>query len=227
MVIVEFNKTTNKELGLVVTDIGQRKRAKEHVEIIEIEGRSGSIVDRQGTFSSYRRDVTFVNLKRDMAAPIHKWLSGRGILRTSIDEGGFFYADTIDDLTREYIGEDKSYISVSFLVEPFFYLESGNQVMNLTSPVTLQNIGNVYADPIIKLFGTGSGSLMINEQVITLTGIQDHLTIDSRLKVTHKDGLPAGRKMTGPYPTLIEGKNIIGWTGAITRVELIPGWREI
>jgi phage-related protein len=227
MVTVEFKGLTNRHFGLVVTHLDQRRRPEEQVEIIDIEGRSGSLVDRYGDYNSYERKIEFVHMKHDNAREIHKWLSGKGILRTSEEQHGYFYADVVAELERKLVGSRKNLLTASFLVEPHFYLESGNRSLEITEEARLINIGTVYAEPLIKIFGTGDGQMIINSQIVQLTGIQDYLTIDSKLKIVHKDNLPAGRKMSGSFPVLEEGENIVFFNGGITKLEITPRWREL
>lgn len=90
MIKIEFNNKTNREFALVVQNLTRRKRAEERIERHTVEGRSGQIIDRLGTFESYEREVTFANFEKDKVRDINKWLSGNGILRTSVDPDGFF-----------------------------------------------------------------------------------------------------------------------------------------
>lgn len=227
MVTIEYNGKTNKQFDLVVTNFEQRKRPEEQIEIIDIEGRNGSLVDRHGVYRSYQRTIEMVNLTEDKKPLVHKWLSGRGILRTSEDPNGFHFVDIIDAVERKYIGEIHSIIAVTFLCEPHFYLDAGTRTIKISTPTTLMNIGTDSAEPLIKVYGSDNGQVLINEQVIPLTGIEQHLTIDTKLQIVHKDGLPAGRKMSGPFPVLGEGQNLISFTGGVTKLELTPRWREL
>lgn len=227
MVTIEYNGKTNVQFDLVVTNFEQRKRPEEQIEIIDIEGRSGSLVDRHGVYRSYQRTIEMVNLTEDKKPLVHKWLSGRGTLRTSEDPNGFHFVDIIDAVERKYIGKIHSIIAVTFLCEPHFYLDAGTRTIKISTPTTLMNIGTDSAEPLIKVYGSGNGQVLINEQVIPLTGIEQYLTIDSKLKIVHKDGLPVGRRMQGDFPVLSEGTNLISFTGGIAQLELTPRWREL
>lgn len=227
MVTVEFKGITNKHFGLVVTHLDQRRRPEEQIEIIEIEGRSGSLVDRYGDYKSYERKIEFVHMKQDNAREIHTWLSGKGMLRISEEQHGYFYADVVGELERKLAGSGKSILTTTFLVEPYLYLDAGKNEIEIIQQSKLYNIGSIYADPLIKVFGTGDGKILINSQVIQLSGIQDYLVIDAKLKIVHKENLPAGRKMSGPFPILEEGQNLISFNGGITKLEITPRWREL
>lgn len=227
MIRVEFKSKTNKQFGLVVTRLTRRKRAEEHIEQYTVEGRSGRIVDRLGTFDSYEREVEFANFEPDERRDINKWLSGKGILRTSEDPGGFFFADIIDAMEREPLGCNRNILTAKMLVEPFFYLDTGEHIIETDKTLHLYNIGSIYAAPIIKVFGNGSGQISINDKIVYLRNISEHITIDGRLQIVHKDKLPQGKNMIGDYPIFEEGENIITFSGGITKLEITPYWREL
>lgn len=230
MVTVEFNRKNNTFYDLIVTDIDQRKRPEEQVDIINIAGRSGDIVDRYGTYASYERDICFVNRYRDDYKKINQWLTGKGILKTSLDPGGFFYADVLDALERKYLGlyyGVTNAISVKFLVEPFFYLTCGTLPFEITGRTEIRNRGTVYAEPIIKVYGSGVGEIKLNDTIIRLSKIDDYVCLDSKNRIAYKDKLPQGRNMSGDFPIFREGQNVIEFTGGIKRLEITPYWREL
>lgn len=227
MIKIEFNNKTNREFALVVQNLTRRKRAEERIERHTVEGRSGQIIDRLGTFESYEREVTFANFEKDKVRDINKWLSGNGILRTSVDPDGFFYADVIDVMERNPLGCCRNSMKVTFLVEPFFYLERGRHPIKTNKSISIYNLGTIYSEPVIKVYGNGSGRLSINNKIINLRNIENYVTIDSKLKITHKDNLPKGKDMTGEYPIFEEGRNYISFSGGITKLEIVPYWREL
>lgn len=227
MIKVEFKDKTNETYRLIVTHLTRRKRAEEHIEQFTIEGRSGRIVDRLGTYDSYVREVEFANMEPDRPNQVNKWLSGKGILRTSEDPGGFFYADVIDLADREYLGCKRNQIKAKFLIEPFFYFNKGEHKVMATTTKTLNNIGTIYSEPTITVYGTGNGEISINNKIIRLENINGHIVINSRLKIAHKDKLPQGQKMKGDFPVFEEGESTITFNGGITKLEIQPYWREL
>lgn len=225
-ITIYYNGRSNKYYDLIVTEVTQRQRLEENIELIEIEGRSGTLVDRLNTFKSYERKFMLANVRDEMIPLIHDWLRGRGELRTSIDENGFFRAEVIGPIEREHIGNLHSHLTVTFLVD-FFYLDSGTRVIKPTKGATLRNVGNHDSEPYIKVYGSGAGTLSIGGQQVHFTGISSYIEIDSALKICHKDRLPAGKQMSGNFPILPLGESVITWSGGITGVEITPRWREI
>lgn len=227
MIKIEYKNETNSKYDLIVTSLTRRRRAEEHIEQHTIEGRSGKIVDRLGTYDSYVREIEFASMGKERTNKVNKWLSHKGILRTSEDVGGFFYADVLDVMEREHLGCKRNAIKVKFLVEPFFYLNVGEFVITATGAKEIFNIGTIYSEPIIKVFGSGDGQISINDKIINLYNIREYVEINSRLKIVHKGKLPRGRYMVGDFPIFQEGNNIITFSGGITKLEIKPYWREL
>lgn len=224
MMIVEYNGKTTEQYDLVVTHLTRRMRAKERVERHEIEGRNGVVTDRLGTYESYSREMEITNIKEDKIMLVYDWLDGHGILKTSVDKGGFFKAEVVSAIEREHLACQFNSMVVEFEVDPFFYLNSGTEELSITGQVMLVNIGTIYSEPTIKVYGSGSGTIQINDQVVTIPSISNYAIIDSTLKMTTKDGLPV--KMIGDYPILPEGDSLISFSGGITKLEITPNWRE-
>ena len=100
-----------------------------------------------------------------------------------------------------------------------------NSEVTLTSAGTLFNSGSVISNPIIKLYGTGAITLMVNSQTVNLTNVSEYVTIDSDLMDCYKDTALKNTDMLGEFPVLEAGNNNINWTGTVTKIEITPNWR--
>jgi phage-related protein len=116
---------------------------------------------------------------------------------------------------------------VGFKVNPFFFLDSGSEYITLSAPATIYNPGTIYAEPYIKITGSGDIDLTINDTVYAFTGVDGYIEINSELKTVYKDTINQGNKMIGEFPVLSIGDNMISWSGAVTSVEIMPKWREL
>lgn len=224
MLDVYFKGKTSDEFDLVVNDIGRRKKAEEKVERTPIPMSSGDLVTHTGEYESYERQMIFVSRDNQQLSDIYEWLDGYGILRTGHDEGGFFYASVIGGVDRTPIGPLLNELIVTFLVEPFFYLDSGATTFELTEPSTLHNLGSLESQPFVKVYGDGDIQLEVNSQVVQLKDVQESITMDTKLKMCYRDTLNMGRKMIGQYIEFEKGSNVIRWSGNVDKVEIIPRW---
>lgn len=227
MNIMQFKNNLSSDFGLIVKDLGRRSKPEEQIDIYEMPYANDDLIIHNGKYKPYLRDMEFV--AKDMAniPLINQWLDGRGILKTSVDNNGFFYASVINSIPYNSATKKLDSLKVTFKVSPFFYLDSGNTTITLTSSQSFTNIGTIYSEPYIKVTGSGNITLTINSTIITLTGVSSYIEIDSELKNVYKDTINQGDKMSGEFPILQVGTNNISFTGTVTKIEIIPRWRQL
>ena len=94
-----------------------------------------------------------------------------------------------------------------------------------TSPTFVNNPGNVYAEPIITVYGSGDITLMVGTTIVQLEGIEDSVTLDSSLMEAYKGADSLNSSMSGEFPLLQPGANAVSWSGSVTSVVVKPNWR--
>ena len=223
---VFFKDKSTHDFPLLVTDVGRRQKAEEQIEKIPVPYRNGYLTIRSDRYESYPREMRMVCTDKDAIGGINEWLDGHGVLRTDLDKDGFFIADVVSGLEYENYLRDIDAFSVEFLIEPFFYLDSGEIMITSTTAFSLINPGNIYSQPLITVYGSGDITLNINSQFVQLTGVETSITMDSKLALCYRDTLNMGAKMTGEYILMDTGTNNIEWTGSVTKIEITPRWRE-
>lgn len=224
---VWFKDKSTHDFPLITEDIGRRQRAEEEVDVIDIPHRNGPLIVHTGFYKGYERAMTFTLTDYDYLREVTAWLKGRGKLRTDLDPFGYFRASVHSEISTQRSSPTLNTVSFSFSVEPFFYLDEGDEMLTLTEPADLKNIGSHYSDPLITVYGSGDIMLNVNSGFVLLTDIVDEVTMDSELKVCYRDTQNMGRHMTGKYLTLREGMNSVSWEGNVNRVEITPRWREL
>ena len=226
MLTLNFNGHVNTEFGIIVNDLGRRKKAQERLDTYDIPYRDGKLHILSGTYESYERKMTLSAKDKTRRAEINAWLTGSGKLITSDDPGGYFNATVTSPLDFSRVSKRFDQIEITFDVDPFFYLDSGDTAQEYTSnPQTIVNPGTVPAAPYIKITGSGSVVLTIGETAVSLS-IEDYLEIDSARQLCYRDTLNKGSSMTGKFPLIPVGSTGILWTGTVSKVEIIPRWRE-
>ncbi|WP_080648336.1 distal tail protein Dit [Clostridium pasteurianum] len=70
---------------------------------------------------------------------------------------------------------------IIFNCRPFKYAVN-NSIITMNSSGIINNIGTVYSEPKIKVFGSGDINLNIGSQVINLLGINSYIIIDTILQ---------------------------------------------
>lgn len=113
----------------------------------------------------------------------------------------------------------------SFVCRPERFLTSGSTAQSVESGTSLTNPTAFNAKPLIKITGSGTGNLVVGDTTMTFTGIVDYLYIDcDRMDVYRLPSQNRNNLMTGNFPVLKPGENIIAFTGGITACEITPKW---
>lgn len=225
---VDFKENDNESLELLTLSLDSRQRAEEQIIVDTIPYSDTEAVEHTGKYLPYERNAEFHVLDKTKISLINNWLKGYGRLRTFLDPGGYFKAHVINKLDYIRHAQTQDKISVTFKINPpFFYLESGELPITLTAPGTIVNPGTLESEPYIKITGTGNIDLDINGEIISLTGVDEYIIIDSESEYCYKGLTNVGDKMVGEFPKLKVGANNISWTGTVTKIEIIPRWREL
>lgn len=95
--------------------------------------------------------------------------------------------------------------------------------------ITLKNPYNFTSKPYIKLYGNGSGRLIIQNEngnkIWNFTNILDCVEVDAELMNFYKGTELKNNTVTGDsFPTLSKGNNIISFDGGVNKLEIIPRW---
>ena len=131
-------------------------------------------------------------------------------------------------LDYQEIAKDTQDFRVSFKVDPFFYLDDGEEVITITEPIKLINPGTYYSEPLITVFGNENIILNINSQFIELKNVNNHVTIDSNLQVVYRDTLNQPEVFRGNnFPIFDTGEINITWDKNVSKIEIIPRWRAL
>ena len=89
------------------------------------------------------------------------------------------------------------------------------------------NPGNVYAEPVITVYGSGTITLMVGLTIIEMEGISGSITLNSALQEAYLGTTGMNNAMSGDFPILLPGANAISWTGNVSRVVVEPHWRYL
>lgn len=221
------------DLGLKIIKRPNFSIAQKNINIYEVEGRNGSLIEDLGTYKDIEISVSFnfvdkVNINEKIRQ-IKNWLIGNikdKKLMLSDDSDVFYKVKymKIDNIERtlKYLGR----FNVVFVCDPFTYSKVGeNTVIIINNNTTIYNYGTYYSEPELKIFGTGDITLSINNENVTLKSIQDYIIINTEMQEAYREGQSLNNKIYGEFPTLQVGQNNINWLGNITKIEIAPRWR--
>jgi phage-related protein len=222
---ITYNDVTASSLGAIVTDISPPVRAARRVRTVEVPGRSGVLHIDDGSYAPVTKTVGLGLVTLEHLEDIHKWLSGSGTLVCSTEPERAYLVHQVEEVSWNRIGRRLYQAVVRFECEPFRYLEPAAADIELTEPDTVTNPGTAWSEPLLVIEGSGDISLTVGNQVISLTGITDEISLDCAAQIAFKDDTAMDSHISGSFPRLLPGENEISWTGTIAKLTITPRWR--
>lgn len=232
---IVFNGVSSESLGVIVTRLPDFHRASRRIVEKTIPGRHGALIQDEGAYDLYTT-ILEVNLNGASQRDVYAWLRGEGWLITSDEPDYKAYVYAYNSVTDErFRVPEGAYdtLSIDLRVEPFLRLVE-EEPLAFSSNSAFLGQGHAESAPLIRIDGSGDGTLMVNGETAHLTGIDGSLYIDCEAGVAYTlaEGVPvfAGGKVElegGEWPAFKgEGEyNLVSWTGDITGVWIQPNWR--
>lgn len=231
--MLSFNfggKNSFSDYGIYITSRPSIPTPKRKISNVNIPGRNSSLKFDENKYE----DIT-ITVKCSVKGTdyykrideINGWLYGLGEdeLIFSFDENKKYIAQVVNAIEFSQVLRYFSDFVIVFNCQPFKY-DISNSNLVITKPGVINNIGNIYSEPIIKVTGSGNIVLSFNNQVINLYEVNEKLIIDSVIQNCYNEKLEnMNYKMNGEFPVLESGENNISWTGNISNLEVTPNWR--
>ena len=233
MGIVIFNGISSKDLHIQVQTEPDYDFPEKDYEVTHVPGRNGDIVIDQGSWQNVSRKY---NLAMDagkisyteVASKLVQWLhsaSGYARLEDSYEPDFYRMAMYKDSGSISNIYNKAGQIEIEFTCKPQRYFKSGEIADIFTTSTEYRNPTDFPAKPLIKIHGSGSGTVAIGTYTVTINDILDGMVVDSEQQDTYKDQTNCNSKVyITEYPKLIAGNNAISISGGVTSIEIIPRW---
>lgn len=227
----EWNGRKCTELGIHVSEQPPITLPAERATFTNVPGRSGSLTTLEGdaVYDDMVLSATCFISDPTRIAEIAGWLRSSGTVTFANRQGGFYYARIVNQIPFERIlrGNPHRSFVVNFRCKPFFYLSKNDTITLTTSGTFVNNPYSIAAEPIMKVYGSGDLTLMVGMTIIQLESVDGSITIDTPLMETYNGQISANIQMTGDFPLLQPGNNAVSWSGAVTKVEIVPNWRQL
>lgn len=233
MGIVIFNGISSNDLHIQVQTEPDYDFPEKDYEVTHVPGRNGDIVIDQGSWQNVSRKY---NLAMDagkisyteVASKLVQWLhsaSGYARLEDSYEPDFYRMAMYKDSGSISNIYNKAGQIEIEFTCKPQRYFKSGEIADIFTTSTEYRNPTDFPAKPLIKIHGSGSGTVTIGAYTVTINDILDGMIVDSEQQDTYKDQTNCNSKVSIPeYPKLVSGNNTISISGEVTSIEIIPRW---
>lgn len=245
----EWNGVKCTQYGMHVLGQPSILSAAERVSNEEIPGRSGTLTLLEG--DNIFDDVTiavvcviddpYETVDGESISRISKicgWLRGNGTIKFANQQEGYRKGRVANQISFDKIVNGNPHMSfqVQFRCQPFFYLNSGEEAVNVTTETkSLYNPGNIPSEPVIKFTGTAEGTIMVGNSTMLINSFEDvdYIMLDCEAKIAYT-GVPGdandpvkllGTRVTGEWLTIPTGTSFFTMTGGITSALITPRWR--
>ena len=226
-----WNGTRCTDYGIHVVRQPELIRPPERLTFTSVPGRSGTFTTLEGmdVYDDFLLSVECVIRDTASLNSIFAWLKGSGKLTLATRPGGFYDACIVNQISLEQIlrGNPHRRFVLNFRCQPFFYLSGVANISIPASGTYLTNPGSVFSEPVLKVTLTSDAQITMGGSYFELAGITGTVTVDTPLKETYKSYSSYNSKMSGDYPTLLPGENIITWSGGVTGIVITPNWRTL
>ncbi|EDT75158.1 hypothetical protein [Clostridium butyricum] len=221
-----WNGKVAEQMGLKVISLPPIQLSTERIDEKEVEGREGTLTFVNG-YTSDEKTVE-CDYRGNNPLKIADWLQGSGKVIFGNMEDRYYKARINNVVPISQVLENYLYnFQVKFKCQPFGYLLEGEYPIEITkSGTVLCNVKSTYKSlPLITVYGTGAGVLIVNGIHYTITNINGQISLDCDIQEVLDD---KGQYFeSDDFPELIIGENTISWSGGITKAVITPRWRTL
>lgn len=212
--------------GLVVREIPPITKPRMRVRVDTIDGKDGNQITELG-YEAYEKEVK-IGLTRDYTIDnIIDWLNGEGQIIFSNEPDKYYRVKVIEQVDYEKLLRFKT-ATIKFNTQPFKYSATERLRTFNTSGIyelEIRNAGNYFAKPIITIYGKGTINLSVNGLQVCVLNLdpatEEAITLDTDKQEAYSGNALKNRQMDGQFPKLAVGKNVITWTGEVSKIEIL------
>jgi phage-related protein len=213
------------DYGIVINKLPSIVKPEKKIEEIEIDGRNGDLTIDYNCYKPIAFSMVCTLIDDSNIDDVKAWLDGYSNLIFSWQDDRKYNAKSVNKIDIAGSLENYGEFTIEFKAQPFGYKVYNDAITITTNNSIIFNPCNYYSEPIIKVFGTGSVDLNINDNIVNLTDVSGYVTVNTPIMDAYKDNISKNNDMSGDFQTLKVGKNYISWVGAVTKLEITPNWR--
>lgn len=232
---IMYNGRSSKTIGLEVETPPNYRTPRRSYEKLHIPGRNGDLLIDSGSWENVTRTyevslaATYSREYYQVMNSLAEWLLSSNTyarLEDTYEPDYYRMAVYLNEIDISNIFNQAGKATLGFDCKPQRFLKLGDYPITLTSRATLANPTRFPSSPIITVYGSGSGTLVVGDYTVTISSIGTQIVIDSEIQdayygTTNKNSvvsLPSG------FPRINSGVCDVSFSGGITRVEVVPKW---
>lgn len=221
--IILNNKRNTEIKGLIVCSLPPITKPQKKVIIEEVDGADGDIITELG-YKAYNKEIVIGLTYNYDIDEIIDYFNSEGIVVFSNENEKYYKYKIYEQIDFEKLLRFKT-ASVKMHIQPFKYstIEATKTYDTTTQKeIEIRNRGNIFSKPTMTIYGQGDVAIYLNgNQMFNINlGNEEYITLDTEMMEAYKDAILKNRLVTGNYDNfkLNIGKNIISFTGSITKI---------
>lgn len=226
-----YNGVSSKDFGLYLTGSGAFNAPERDIDTLEIPGRNGSLTIDNGRYKNITQSYeAFIHRDfRQNAEGVRVWLlsaSGYRRLEDTYHPDHFRlarFAGPLEFTVRALCSGAET--QLLFDCDPRRFLKSGEVPTTVTDTTVLNNPTRFPALPLLTVYGSGTGTITVSDNIVSFGAIDEYVTLDCEQKDAYKgiENKNATVSLT-EFPVLQSGENTISISGGVSRIEITPRW---
>lgn len=227
-----FAGRSTHEFGIMISGEGTYNSPERNVEKEEVPGRNGDLLFDRGNFKNIEVAYpAFIKLGMpEKARDFFNYaasLIGYQRLEDTYHPYEYRMARFISKVKVETIGymNRGGEFDIEFDCKPQRFLKSGEDPVEFTSNGTIYNRTLFNAKPLLRIYGTGAGTVGIGSETITISSISSYVDIDCEIMDAYKGATNCNGNVSFTDDIVLRpGEVGVSMTGNITKVVITPRW---
>lgn len=231
-----FNTYDSRDKYVVVNEYPSQTKPKAKVKELVVPGRGGALNISEGldVYDNLVLTCQCTALPTADIETISAWLNGAGTLvfgnaLTRAYKARVDAQISFDKILRGWA--HRSFV-IPFVCQPgrYVYPEVTDSVFTETDK-TITNPGTMSSEPRVTIIGNGEVTVTVGDSTMLVTGPETAwtLVIDTELMDCFDDTGAVLRNewLTGDFPRLLPGSNVVAFDGDVTSITIKPRWRYL
>lgn len=229
-----FGGLSSADYNVYLADGNLFDTASRDVESISIPGRSGTLTKDNNRYNNFTYSLKCY-LKGDPIEGIPAFadavlFQSAGYLRLtdSIHSDIYRMAKYSGGLSIDKSDRQSAVFTLDFDCMPQCWLTSGETETTITASTAFANPTNMDAKPLLRVYGSGAGTVTVGSETITISAITDYVDIDLEALNAYCGATNCNGDVDIPDDVVLTGgaSTTISFTGDITSIVVTPRyWR--